>query len=339
MRNRSVTRVALAPYIRDFLEDRVEREQALSLHTRASYADTLRLLLSFASSQCGRPPSELLLHDIDAERVLQFLEHLEGKRKNGSLTRNARLSGIRAFMRFIEFRVPAAVELVRRVRAIPFKTSRSRLVCFLTNTEWQAVVNAASPTTAIGTRNRALLLLAITGGLRASELVRLTVDDIALHRQPTVHVLGKGRRERVLPLWSEASKALVTWLRIRPSTSARELFVSAKGRPITRAALAAVVHEHARRAAAVCPSIASKRISPHVLRHTCAMIVLKATGDIRKVALWLGHAVLKSTDPYVRADPTEKLELLEHAMPLSLRRGRFRVPDDILSFLRAKAIC
>ncbi len=339
MKQRSASRVLLAPYIRDFLEDRVEREQALSVHTRASYADTLRLLLVFVSDRVGRSPSELLLEDVNAERVLQFLEHLEGKRKNGSLTRNARLSGIRAFMRFIEFRVPAAIELVRRVRAIPFKSGRSRLVCFLTSAEWQAVVNAAPPTTAIGTRNRALLLLAITGGLRASELVRLAVDDIVLHAQPTVRVFGKGRRERVLPLWSEATKALVAWLRIRPATSARELFVSTKGRPITRAALAAIVHEHARRAAEVCPSIGAKRISPHVLRHTCAMIVLQATGDIRKVALWLGHAVLKSTDPYVRADPTEKLELLEHAMPLPLRRGRFRVPDDVLSFLKTKALC
>lgn len=339
MKHRSASRVLLAPYIRDFLEERVEREQALSVHTRASYADTLRLLLLFVSDRAGRSPSELLLEDVHAERVLQFLEHLEGKRKNGSLTRNARLSGIRAFMRFVEFRVPAALELVRRVRAIPFKTARSRLVCFLTSAEWQAMVNAAAPTTTIGTRNRALLLLAVTSGLRASELVRLTIDDISLPAQPSVHVIGKGRRERVLPLWSEATKSLVAWLRVRPATSARELFVSTRGRPITRAALAAIVHEHARRAAHACPSIGAKRISPHVLRHTCAMIVLQATGDIRKVALWLGHAVLKSTDPYVRADPTEKLEMLAHAMPLSLRRGRFRVPDDVLSFLKTKAIC
>jgi site-specific recombinase XerD len=242
-------------------------------------------------------------------------------------------------MRFIEFRVPAAIELVRRVRAIPFKTARSRLVCFLTSDEWQAMINAAAPTTTIGTRNRALLLLAVTSGLRASELVRLAIDDVSLHAQPTLHVVGKGRRERVLPLWSEATKALAAWFRVRPTTSAREVFLSTRGRPISRAAFAAIVHEHARRAAEVCPSIGAKRVTPHVLRHTCAMIVLQATGDIRKVALWLGHAVLKSTDPYVRADPTEKLELLAHAMPLSLRRGRFRAPDDVLSFLKAKAIC
>lgn len=339
MKHRSATRVLLAPHIRDFLEDRVEREQALSLHTRASYADTLRLLLSFVSDRARRSPSELLLADVNAERVLQFLEYLEGQRNNGPLTRNARLSAVRAFMRFIEFRVPAAVEQARRVRAIPFKTAKSRLVNFLTSAEWQALVNAASPTTALGTRNRALLLLAITGGLRASELVGLAVDDITLHAQPTVRVMGKGRRERVLPLWSVATKALVAWLRIRPATSAREIFVSAQGRPITRAGLASLVHEHAKRAAAACPTIGAKRISPHVLRHTCAMIVLQATGDLRKVALWLGHAMLKSTDPYVRADPTEKLELVEHALPVSLRRGRFRAPDDVLSFLKAKALC
>src|SRR5690606_34182092 len=122
------------------------------------------------------------------------------------------------------------------------------------------------------------LLLAVTSGLRASELVHLAIDDVSLHAQPTVHVIGKGRRERVLPLWSEATKALVAWLRVRPTTSARELFVSTRGRPISRAALAAIVREHARRAAKDCPSIGAKRISPLVLRHTCAMIVLQATG-------------------------------------------------------------
>lgn len=336
---RSPSNVLLAPHIRDFLEERVEREQNLSAHTRASYADTLRLLLSFISGRVGRSPSNLLLKDINADQVLQFLEHIERARKNGSLTRNARLSGIRAFMRYVEFREPAVLDQVRRVRAIPFKRGRSRLVSFLTTAEWQALVNAAVPTTLIGVRNRALLMLAITGGLRASELVKLTVDDVRLHAQPSVHVLGKGRRERVLPLWSESAKALAAWLRIRPATSVRELFVSTKGRPITRAAFASIVHEHAQRATQTCPSIGAKRISPHVLRHTCAMIVLQATGDIRKVALWLGHAVLKSTDPYVRADPTEKLELVERAMPLSLRRGRFRAPDDLLSLLKEKALC
>jgi site-specific recombinase XerD len=242
-------------------------------------------------------------------------------------------------MRYLEFRVPSRVDEVRRVRAIPTKRTDTRLVSYLTTAEWRAMVNAADARSVIGARNRALLSLGVTGGLRASELVGLSLDDVRLQGPASVHVRGKGRRERELPLWAETQTALSAWLRVRPASSSGALFVTTKGRPISRAALRVVVREHARRAARTCASIARKRVSPHVLRHTCAMIVLQATGDIRRVALWLGHASIQSTDTYVRADPSEKLKLVEAALPASLRRGRFRAPDKLLGFLKAQSLC
>lgn len=336
-RNRAGT--PIAPHVQAFLTERLEREQGLSRHTRASYADTLRLLLSFVSNRVRRPPSKLMVEDLTAGRVLVFLEHLEKKRGNSAVTRNARLAGIKAFMRYLEFRAPNRIDEVRRVRAIPTKRTDTRLVSYLTTKEWRALVDAADPRSIIGARNRALLSLGVTGGLRASELVGLSLDDVRLHAPASVHVRGKGRRERELPLWAETQTALAAWLRVRPASASGALFVSTKGRPISRAALRVIVRSHARRAARACASIARKRVSPHVLRHTCAMIVLQATGDIRRVALWLGHASIQSTDTYVRADPSEKLKVVESSLPPSLRRGRFRIPDKLLRFLKEQSLC
>jgi integrase/recombinase XerD len=329
----------LAPHIEDFLQSRLEREQAASRNTCSSYADTLRLLLEFVSKRVKRSPSRLHVENLSAAAVLRFLEHIERHRKNTASTRNARLAGIKSFMRYLEYRVPAALEQIRRVRAIPFKRTDTRLIPFLTATEWAALVNAAEPSSGLGIRNRALLLLAITGGLRVSELVQLRVDDIQVHANPNVHVRGKGRRERILPLWNETTKAIAAWLRARPTTAVRELFVTTQGHPITRAAVAVLVREHAKRAYVKCPSLVKKRLSPHVLRHTCAMIVLQATGDIRKVALWLGHANIRSTEMYVRADPSEKLKMIEQVLPPSLRRGRFRSTDRLVAFLKQQSLC
>ncbi len=338
MRNSSATNL-LAPLVQGFLVDRLKQQEGVSVHTRASYADTLRLLLEFASNQVNRPPSKLKLEHVTPKLVLRFLEHLESKRGNTPVTRNARLSAIKSFMRYVEFRLPSALDHVRRVRAIPRKRTDTRLVSFLTTREWRALVDTTDPRSLLGTRNRALLLLAITGGLRASELVGLKVEDLQMHDEPSVHVHGKGRRQRVIPLWTETRKALSVWLRARPTTPVCQLFVSASGRPLSRAALTALVRKHATRATATCQSLGKKRVSPHVLRHTCGMIVFQATRDIRKVALWLGHSSLRTTEVYLRSDPSEKLEIAEPVLPKSLRRGRFRSPDKLIALLKQQTLC
>jgi integrase len=185
-----------------------------------------------------------------------------------------------------------------------------------------------------GVRDRAMLHLAFAAGLRASELIGLRLDEIVLQPQPAVHVRGKGRRERVLPLWKITAKALRAWLAIRGDATCPEVFLNARGGPLTRDGFAYILDKHVKIAMEKKPSIKKKRVSPHVLRHSCAMHTLESTGDIRRVALWLGHASQQTTEIYTRADPTAKLEAIEAALPPNLRRGRFRAPDKLLASLK-----
>ena len=181
-----------------------------------------------------------------------------------------------------------------------------------------------------------MLYLAFAAGLRVSELVGLQLDDVKAPPHASIHVHGKGRRERVLPLWKETSKALGAWRAIRGECPATALFVNAHGHALTRSGFEYILRKHVRRAAKICPTIAEKRVSPHVLRHSCAMHTLRATRDVRQVALWLGHASVQSTEIYLRADPSEKLAALEAGTAPSLRPGRFDAPDRLIAMLRPR---
>jgi site-specific recombinase XerD len=207
-------------------------------------------------------------------------------------------------------------------------------VDYQTRDEVQCLLDTPDPSTRLGIRDRAMLHLCFAAGLRVSELIGLRLEELQLHPESSVHVRGKGRRERVLPLWRETTVALRAWLAIRGNITAPEVFVSARGRPLTRSGVEYVLDKHVKKAAGRCPSISSKRVSPHVLRHSCAMHTLQATRDVRKVSLWLGHASVKSTEMYLRADPTEKLAALDAGVSPTLRPGRFRPPDRLLAMLR-----
>ena len=200
------------------------------------------------------------------------------------------------------------MEQIRRVLAIPFKKTDSTLVPFLNNEETQALLDAPSPSTPDGIRERALLHLAVTAGLRSSELIGLRVDDLTLQPTPGILVRGKGRKERVLPLLKQTTIALEAWLSVRGDVLVPEIFVNARGQPLSRWGIAYILKKTLQTAKKRSPSLLKKRVSPHVLRHTCAMGILKATHDIRKVALWLGHNSTQTTEIYTRADPTERLE-------------------------------
>lgn len=328
----------IAPHITAFLRGHLVEQRGASEHTRDSYAYSFQLLFAFASQELGRAPSKLHLEGIDAPLVARFLEHIERTRGNAPATRNVRLAAIRSFFRFLEYRRPEALDQVRRVLAIPFKTTDSRLVPYLVHSEVQAILDAPDPRTRSGLRDRALLHLAISAGLRVSEITGLRMNDLTL-QPPSVLVRGKGRRERALPLWKETVKALRAWLAVRGSPSVPEIFVNSRGTELSRWGVAHILRKHVRRASKVCPSLGKKRISPHVLRHTCAMTVLRATKDLRKVSLWLGHANMETTEIYTRADPSEKLEAIEAVTPPSLRRGRFRPTDKLIAFLKGDSLC
>jgi len=283
-------------------------------------------------------PSQLALEQIDAPLVIDFLNDLETTRRNGPSSRNARLAAIKSFMHFMEYRVPSALEQIRRILAIPLKRAESRLVRHLTVEEVQAILDAPDPTVWKGIRDRAMLHLCYTGGLRVSELIGLRLDDLTFQPQGNVLIHGKGRRERCLPLWKTTATALRAWLAVRGSVRVPELFVNARREGLTRSGVEYLLDKYVGTAKQKCPSLATKRVSPHVLRHTCALTILQATKDLRKVSLWLGHAHMQTTEIYTRADPSVKLEALESVMPPKLRSGRFKATDKLIASLTSRSV-
>jgi site-specific recombinase XerD len=327
---------SLAHYLSTFLREYLPCERRASQHTCETYAYTFQLLVCFAAHRLKTQPSKLMLEYIDVPLVISFLNQLEEVRGNSSRTRNARLAAIKAFFRFLEYRLPSALDQARRIHAIPMKKIDEKLVGYLTQKEMQALINAPDPRSALGIRDRAMLYLAFAAGLRVSELIELRLDQLHLKPDPLIHVFGKGRRERVIPLWKETASALRAWLAVRVESIAPELFLNAQGKPMTRSGFKYILAKNVNIALTKQPTLVKKRISPHVLRHTCAMHTLQATNDIRKVSLWLGHANMKSTEIYLRSDPSEKLEALTAGSPLLLRRGNFKAPDKLIAMLKAK---
>jgi len=328
----------LAPHLTAFFQHRLPLERGASPNTSDSYAWAFKLLLEFASARLHVAPSQLDLEQLDASLVVQFLWHLETARANGPSSRNVRLAAIKSFMHFMEYRVPSAMEQIRQILAIPAKRADTRLVRHLSVDEIQSLLNAPTPTSRDGLRDRAMLHLCFAGGLRVSELIGLQLASVTLHPHASVLVHGKGRRERCLPLWKETTAALRAWLAVRGTVRVPDLFLNARGEPMTRSGFEYILHKHTLAATTRCPSLATKRVSPHVLRHTCALTVLQATKDLRKVALWLGHAHMQTTEMYTRADPSVKLEALESMIAPTLRSGRFKATDSLIATLTARPI-
>ena len=326
----------IAPHITAFLRERLPLERGASDQTCESYAYAFQLLFTFASQRLRLRPSDLCLEHLDAALVMAFLAHLEAERGNSARTRNARLAAIKSFMKFVEYRVPSSLEQSRRILAIPTKKTDLPLVHHLSMAEMHAILDAPNVRTRAGLRDRAMIHLCFAAGLRVSELLTLPLTALTFHPTPTVHIQGKGRRERALPLWKQTADDLRAWLAVRGTLTVPEVFLSAHGHAMTRMGFTHMLHKYRGLAATSCPSLKAKHLTPHVLRHTCAMMILQATGDLRKVSLWLGHADIQTTEVYLRADPTEKLAALESIMPPALRRGQFTVPDKLIASLRGE---
>jgi site-specific recombinase XerD len=327
----------IAPHITAFLRERLPLERRASQNTCDTYAYSFQLLCQFASSRLGVPPSGLQFEQVDAPLVMAFLEHLQNQRGNSGRTRNVRLAAIKSFMRYMEYRLPSALDQIRRVLASPMMRTDGRVVRYLTTEEQKALLNAPDPKTRAGTRDRALCHLAVAGGLRVSELLGLRMEDLTFRgKYVDVLIHGKGRKERILPLWKEVGDSLRAWIAIRGNARAPELFLNSRNEALTRSGVAFILRNYQSEALLVCPSLKGKRISPHVLRHSCGINVLRSTGDIRKVALWLGHERMETSEIYVAGDPNEKLEILKAVVPPSLRPGKFSPPDALIASLKAR---
>ena len=324
----------IASHITVFLQQFLPFDRGASVNTCESYAYAFKLFFEYASNCLKVSPSKLHLEQLDAPLIVNFLNYLETSRGNRPNSRNIRLAAIKSFMHFMEYRVPAALEQIRRILALPAKKIDTRLVKHLTVEEMQTTLNAPDPTSIVGIRDRAMLHLCFAAGLRVSELIGLRIDDLTLQPNASVIIHGKGRRERCLPLWKETASALRAWLAVRGTALVPELFLNARGLPMTRSGFEYILRKHVRTAVNHCPSLSTKRVSPHVLRHTCALTVLQATKDLRKVSLWLGHANMQTTEMYTRADSSVKLEALESIVAPKLRSGRFKATDKLIASLR-----
>jgi site-specific recombinase XerD len=325
----------IAPHMTAYLRQRLPVERAASPHTCDTYAYAFQILLDFASRKLAVTPSALQLEHLDAPLVLEFLEHLQNTRGSAPRTRNARLTAIKSFMHFVEHRVPGALEQISRVLAIPNQKTDRPLVDHLSAEQCKAILDRPEPTTRLGIRDRAMLHLSVTAGLRVSELVGLRLTDVAFEsRYLNLHIRGKGRKNRLLTLWKAVAESVRAWLAVRGEAMVPELFLNAQGTQMTRAGFEYVLRKHAAAASECCPSLRAKRLSPHVLRHTCALAILQATGDIRKVALWLGHESIQTTEDYLRVDVTQRIAVLGAVTPPQLRPGKFRPSDQLLASLR-----
>jgi site-specific recombinase XerD len=324
-----------AGLLEGFFTERLASQCRVSPQTITSYRDAFRLLLGFVQSRLKKAPSELSLTDLDAPLISAFLTHLEQHRHNTVRSRNARLAAIHSFYRYAALQCPERSALIQRVLAMPSKRYEHRDIAFLTRQEVDALLAAPNQATATGRRDYVLLLVAVQTGLRVSELIGLRCADAALDGSAYVQCRGKGRKDRCTPLRKEAAAVLRRWLRERKSQPQDPLFPNARGGQLSRDGVEYLLGRHTATASRHCPSLADKRVTPHVLRHTTAMTLLQAGVDRAVIALWLGHETLNTVQEYLHANLKLKEQALAKTAPVGAKSSRYHPADSLLAFLKS----
>ena len=337
----------IAPFVQGFFHDYLAAQRGLSPNTVLSYRDCLKLFVRFGSEQLGKPVDKLAIEDLDQKLVVSFLEHLETERGNTTRTRNARLAALHAFFRYVAGQEPLVMAHCQQICAIPSKRTEHKTIEYLEDEEMSAILNSVDQNSSQGPRDYALILFLYNTGARVQEAVDLKIDDLRLEAPYQVKLLGKGKKERICPLWPETVKALQIYLNNRePSTSEIPyLFLNAKGQQITRFGIRYIVRQYASKASQACPSLESKKVSPHTVRHTTASHLLQSGNDISTVKDWMGHADIKTTHCYVEIDMKMKRKALEacHAPEtknISMKTPKWLKPDILewLDGLSKKAV-
>lgn len=324
---------AIAPTLQSFFTERLTKQRHASPATMASYRHTFRLLLQFVQQRTGRAPSMLDWDDLGVEVISAFLDHLEHDRHNSPRSRNTRLAAVRSLFRYAALRHPEHAQLIQQVLAIPQKRFDKTTVSFLETNEVEALLAAPDLDRWEGRRDHAFIAFAVQTGLRLAELIGITRGDIQLGVGAHVRCTGKGRKERCVPLTASTTAILRVWMQERGGLSDEPVFPTRTGRRLSEDAVEARLATHKSVAAQHCPSLKTKRLTPHTLRHTCAMTLLRAGVDVSVIALWLGHADIRSTQAYVHADLTIKERALARVTPATSKPGRYRPRDSLLAFL------
>jgi integrase/recombinase XerD len=320
--------------IQSFFTDRLCTQMEASPHTIAGYRDTFRLLVRYAGSRRGKPPTKLTIDDIDADLVADFLTHVETARGNTARTRNTRLAAIRSFFRYVAMADPTWLLHCQRILSMPSKRYVKRSVTFLDAEEIMALLAAPDRTTWAGRRDHALLLLALQTGLRASELISLRCRDVVFGAGAHIRCVGKGRKERSTPLRRDTAKLIQAWIGKRHDSDS-PVFPSIRGERLSRDALEHLVRKHCLKASQTCPSLEGKRVTPHTLRHSTAMELLHHGVDQSVIALWLGHESVETTQIYIHADMRLKEKALSQIARPETHPGRYRPNDELLAFLES----
>jgi len=331
----STADITFPTLLQDFFQRRLVSERGVSAHTIASYRDSFGLLLRYAESRMGRAASTLTVQDLDAPMILSFLDHLESERKCGARTRNLRLTAIRSFMRYVSIRDPASLPVAQRVLAIAGKRFDRPVLEFLSRDEIQALLDAPDRATWSGQRDAVLFAVLYNTGARVSEIIRLRVADILLDRAHAVHLHGKGRKERVIPLWKSTVAQLRAWFEridLRPEAP---VFPNRAGKPMSRSGVEQRLRVTIAKASVQCPSLRGRPISPHTVRHATAMHLLQSGVDITVIAMWLGHEDTATTHQYIEADLEIKESALKRLDAPSSKPVRFKANDRLLAFLEA----
>ena len=330
-----MTTATLPALIQQFFTDRLCTQMAASPNTIAGYRDTFRLLLRFASDQTGKAPTKLKIEDMDFTLVGDFLAHVETQRRNSARSRNTRLAAIRSFFRFVAMKEPAYMLHCQRILAMPGKRYVRRTVDFLDRAEMDALLAAPDRSTWAGRRDHAILIVALQTGLRVSEIINLRRRDIVTGTGAHIRCEGKGRKQRCTPLRQDIIKVLDVWLKERAGVDDDPLFPTIRGTKLSRDALELLVQRHTLAASKSCASLVGKRVSPHILRHSTAMELLRHGVDQSVIALWLGHESVETTPIYMHADLRLKEKALARITAPESNPGRFRPDDALLAFLEA----
>ena len=324
-----------AVLLENFFTRRLIAQRCASSNTIKAYRDTFRLLLHFIHSQSKKQPSKLSLKDVDASVVAAFLDHAEAERSICPRTRNARLAAIRSFFRYVAFEAPDQSAQIQQILAIPSKKQQTKLISYLTPSEVSALIAAPDQSTWTGRRDHVFILIAIQTGLRVSEMTALTRKDLILDTGAHIRVIGKGRKERSTPLLRKTANILIAWLKEPRIENAEFVFPNSGGKRLSTDGVKYLLNKHVSAAQQNCPSLMSKRVTPHVLRHTTAMEMLQAGIDRSMIALWLGHESVTTTQIYLHADLSMKRSILEKTkMAESMDSGAYLPDDRLLAFLR-----
>lgn len=325
----------LAPILQAFFTTRLASQYGASAHTIAAYRDTWRLLLRYAAQTTGTAPAALDLSQLDTDLITGFLTHLETERGNAITTRNARLAAVHSLFSYAAYHHPEHAATIGRVLAIPAKRAHRTDITYLSPAEVTALLAAPDRSTVAGRRDHALIQVAVTTGMRVGELTTLKLTDVHLGTAPHVVCHGKGRKDRITPL-DRQTVSVLRELTANAPTAEAFVFPTRAGTQMSHDAVAARLALHTAAAAQSCPSMTSKNVTAHVLRHTAAMRLLAAGIDSSVIALWLGHESIETTQIYLHANMKTKEDALARTRPTGTKPGRYKVPDDaLLAFLQA----